>query len=1006
MTVQRWRAPLVLLMLALCLASARAQVDDDDIGTTFKKPTAAEAAALREILDLPVPRALHQARGPFGRDLNQEALVAHFQRQESAARTLGDVPRLEAVIREAMRHLPYAEYPGKLGGLMLGQGRIAEGIALRRQAAQAANPFLRANIMAGLVCNLHEHDSSDAARAQAVEAQAQIERASPAATNAYQQNHLVRAAGMLATCLSQVELRAGRFVQAVATAESAAQHGRAALATMQNLPNPAQRLLTLSDAGIFLHNWVDACLAAGRLNDAERVLADSLRLATEMRLPAYFQARLYARTGSLRLHQREFALAERMHRRADSTMASLGAGALHPWRVAYARDVIEALIGQKRWPQALAELDRLDTAAGSDPDTRRSVALPLMRGLTYLGNGRSAEAVPLLRAVARTRAERLGAAHFQAAEASGLHGVALWRSGDAAGKANAVLLLKDAVRSYMAPANADYIENIGIRRDLRAMVFAAYLEAVAATPGEDAVSAIGAADWVRGGVVQEALGDAAVRAAAGTPELAEAVRQDQDAKNEILGLRRDLSGEVGAASAPQPGMVSRMRARIATLEADRTRLQAGIRNRFPEYEQLVRPTPPTVRDIATSLRPEQALLMLLPTADAIYAWAVTSDRPAAFARVALPEAELDTMVATLRRQLDLGGAGPVGRSFDSASASRLHDLLLAPLRGAWQGKTQLVVVAGGTLGQFPFAVLHTRAGAGFDASAPWLIKEAAIAQVPSVSAWLAIRAGSRLGSATQPFAGWGDPAFSSLVAAGPAPGTAVRAAMPIRAPVSDEAGGTDKGTGSAAGLSYGDIPPLPDTREELLAIAGLLGADPRADLKLGRDATRASVLAANRSGELARKRVLAFATHGLVAGDLPQLRQPALAMAATGNEERDPLAPLLTLDDVLTLKLNADWVVLSACNTAAADGRAEEALSGLARGFFYAGSRSLLVTHWSVESESARLLTTGTFQHQTAHPMAPKAESLRQSMLAVMALPRFSHPAFWAPYALVGDGGR
>ena len=349
MTVQRWRAPLVLLMLALCLACARAQVDDDDIGTTFKKPTAAEAAALREILDLPVPRALPQARGPFGRDRNQEALEAHFQRQESAARALGDDSRFEAVIREAMRHLPNADYSNKLGGLMLGQGRITEGVALSRQAAQqAANPFVRANIMAGLVCKLHEHDSSDAARAQAVEAQAQIERASPAATSQAQQTLLLRASGMVASCLSQVELRAGRFVQAVATAESAARHGRAALATMQNLPNPAQRVITLRDAGIFLHNWVDACLAAGRLNDAERVLADSQRLATEVRLPAYFQARLYARTGSLRLHQREFALAERMQRRADSTLASLGAGALHPWRVAYASDVIEALIGQRK----------------------------------------------------------------------------------------------------------------------------------------------------------------------------------------------------------------------------------------------------------------------------------------------------------------------------------------------------------------------------------------------------------------------------------------------------------------------------------------------------------------------------------------------------------------------------------------------------------------------------------------------------------------------------------
>jgi CHAT domain-containing protein len=99
-------------------------------------------------------------------------------------------------------------------------------------------------------------------------------------------------------------------------------------------------------------------------------------------------------------------------------------------------------------------------------------------------------------------------------------------------------------------------------------------------------------------------------------------------------------------------------------------------------------------------------------------------------------------------------------------------------------------------------------------------------------------------------------------------------------------------------------------------------------------------------------------------------------------------------------------VVLSACNTAAGDGRAEEMLSGLARGFFYAGSRSVLVTQWAVETESAKRLTTATFEHQARHATASKAESLRQAMLQVMAQPAYAHPTFWAPYILVGDGAR
>jgi len=293
-----------------------------------------------------------------------------------------------------------------------------------------------------------------------------------------------------------------------------------------------------------------------------------------------------------------------------------------------------------------------------------------------------------------------------------------------------------------------------------------------------------------------------------------------------------------------------------------------------------------------------------------------------------------------------------------------------------------------------------------------LIRQVSIVQVPSLSSWQALKSLARAPSASQPFAGWADPVFDLQSAQAPvAPVAGTRRVTFTRAVAAAAAPATGDGadiviSGNASAVKYATIPTLPDTRDELLSIAAALKANPGQDLLMGARATRESVLTASRSGALLNKRVLAFATHGLMAGDLPSLMQPALALAATGREDQEPLSALLTLEDVLTLKLNADWVVLSACNSAAEDGRGDEVLSGLARGFFYAGSRSLLVTHWSVESESARLLTTETFNHYTANPGAPKAESLRQAMLKVMSQPQYQHPAFWAPYSLVGDGGR
>ena len=108
-----------------------------------------------------------------------------------------------------------------------------------------------------------------------------------------------------------------------------------------------------------------------------------------------------------------------------------------------------------------------------------------------------------------------------------------------------------------------------------------------------------------------------------------------------------------------------------------------------------------------------------------------------------------------------------------------------------------------------------------------------------------------------------------------------------------------------------------------------------------------------------------------------------------------------------TLDLDANLVILSACNSGGPGGKAEgEALTGLALSFFSAGARSLLVTHWSVESESAMQLTTNAFASYKKDTSMRRSEALRQSMLTVMKSPAFGHPAFWAPYALVGEGGR
>jgi CHAT domain-containing protein len=143
-----------------------------------------------------------------------------------------------------------------------------------------------------------------------------------------------------------------------------------------------------------------------------------------------------------------------------------------------------------------------------------------------------------------------------------------------------------------------------------------------------------------------------------------------------------------------------------------------------------------------------------------------------------------------------------------------------------------------------------------------------------------------------------------------------------------------------------------------------------------------------------------------VAGEIKGLAEPALALTIP-PQPTDLDNGLLTASEVAQLRLNADWVVLSACNTIAGDKPGAEALSGLARAFFYAGARALLVSHWAIDSEAATRLTTSTFDILKADPTLGQAEALRRAMLTYIedtSRPIDAYPAFWGPFSIVGEG--
>lgn len=294
---------------------------------------------------------------------------------------------------------------------------------------------------------------------------------------------------------------------------------------------------------------------------------------------------------------------------------------------------------------------------------------------------------------------------------------------------------------------------------------------------------------------------------------------------------------------------------------------------------------------------------------------------------------------------------------------------------------------------------------------PWLARNHAVTIVPSAAALLALRRLPAGLDKREPLIGFGDPYFNreqAREAEQQRPSIKVAAAISMRGlPLSRRSAPHLEGANSA---TLASLPRLPDTADELKSVALVLKADPSKVLHLGRDANEATV----ENSDLSRYRIVAFATHGLVPGELDGLQQPALALSApeVSGASGDGL---LTLEKILSLKLNADWVVLSACNTGAGDGAGAEAASGLGRAFFYAGTRAILVTNWSVHSQSARDLVSGLFARQAADPKLTRAEALRQAEMALLdgtgftddngkTLFTYAHPLFWAPYTIIGDG--
>jgi len=468
----------------------------------------------------------------------------------------------------------------------------------------------------------------------------------------------------------------------------------------------------------------------------------------------------------------------------------------------------------------------------------------------------------------------------------------------------------------------------------------------------------------------------------------------QGVETALLDKESDLMRVLNAKAQREMGLKARkgnradlatLQREISVLEDEYQQVQAAIRKSSPQYSALTQPQPLDLKGIQRQLDPNTALLEYSLGEQRSYVWVVTPDSLKTYE---LPKREaiesvvrrvngslaarsLTAIESPAQRRARIAGADA---EFEKA-ASELSRMILAPAAAEF-GKKRLVVVADGALQYVPFAALPV------ESNRP-LILDHELVSLPSASAFALQRqilANRPL--APEAVAVIADPVFSTNdVRLG---GTAVKESVSTRI--------IEHGPGLPGDQL--SIPRLPFTRweaDQILAVSPA-GSTLKA---VGFNANRA--VAGN--GELSRYRYIHFATHGYVDTTRAGFSAVVLSMF---DKDGKPQDGFLRTHDIYNLKLPAELIVLSACETGLGKEVTGEGLEGLTRAFMYAGARRVVVSLWNVNDKATAALMKDLYTEMLRNNKTPAA-ALRAAQIEMLRTRQWQSPYFWAPFVMQGE---
>ncbi len=582
--------------------------------------------------------------------------------------------------------------------------------------------------------------------------------------------------------------------------------------------------------------------------------------------------------------------------------------------------------------------------------------------------------------------------HFGASRTEGLYWLALGAAYAGDNYADdALKAYREGFRIIDAANKALTTSGGGVPYDVASPFFALII-AAAEREGADRQALMSelfdAAQVIRGAKVASAIAQTAVRYSSSDPKIAGLTRDLQESQRNLDQLNERLNiAEADAHS--DPVNIKNIKEQIEAVREKAGALEQDIQVAFPQYRRLL-DAPAKSSEVMALLRGNEAIVQIIVGSPKSLVLFIDNHEIKAY-QADLSSKDAEEIVHELRAPFDASTL----KKFHVQSAYALYQVLFAPVADRVSKLKHLLIVPTGPLLSLPFGVLVTQPheGVGKDQdyrSVKWLGADVGLTLAPSIRSFIDVRKLAGRSGGSRSIIGFGDPA--------PLAKSDVDAIMKVlKLP-------------EACRTKIDLLPKAPrlvGVQQELGGVVAALGGN-TGELVYGPSFTKSALLGNGRFAKaLSESRIVYFATHGLVPADLGDcLPEPALLAAHGVTPDSNDNGLLMSSDIVTSMRLNADLVVLSACNTGGNGSvTSGESLTGLARAFFVAGARSLLVSHWSVDNAATIKLMASVFRNYSTSRSLGVADALRKSGVEMMQSRELSHPYYWAPFTVVGDGG-